>query len=114
MDASEQAIIDEVIADLTTELTETDDNFDATILTSKVTQAYREVKGVRNYPSSYTTAMVVADIEKFYPNIRNIALYDYNQVGGEFQKSHNENSINITWQDRDSLFAGIIPLSRTQ
>lgn len=98
---------EEIMADLTAELSLTDPNFSAALLLPKVRNAIREVKRARNYPASYTDAQIEADMYNYYSSIRNIALYDYNQIGNEFSTSSSENSIGIHWVDRNKLFAGI-------
>ena len=105
-------MITDLIADLTTELTITDPNFNSTLLTSKVNNAVKEVKRARNYPTSYTQEMIDTDIVRFYTQARAIALYDYNQVGAENEESHSENNISRSFLDRNKLFAGITPFSR--
>ena len=59
-----------------------------------------------------TDEMIEEDLDRYYSNIRAIALYDYNQIGVEGQQSHNEGGVSRTWVDRKSLFNGILPLSR--
>ena len=103
----------EVIADLSTELRLTDANFSKELLVPKVKNAIREVQQNRNYPDDYTVEQIETDMYKFYSNIRDIALYDYNQIGNDFQKSSSENSISRTWVDRKSLFNGIYPFVST-
>lgn len=105
-------LVDEIITDLTTELSAVDERFNASLLTIKVNQAYREVKTARSYPSSYTSDMISADIEKFYAQIRNVALYDYNTIGAEFQEMSQESSETRQWIDRKKLFYGIIPIAK--
>ena len=56
--------------------------------------------------------MIDEDMAQFYSTIRDVALYDYNTVGAEFQTSHNENSVSRAWVDRDKLFNRVIPLAR--
>lgn len=102
----------EIFADLSAELSVSDENFNETLLLSKVRNAMREVKRARNYPKSYTDRQIEADMYDYFSNIRNIALYDYNQIGSEFEKGHSENSVNRTWSDRTSLFNGICPFVR--
>lgn len=101
----------ELVADLTDELSE-DELFNEKILLSKIRNAIREVKRARSYPKSYTDEMIDSDLYDYYSNIRNIALYDYNMVGMEFEASHNENSVSQTMTDRNKLFAGIIPFAK--
>lgn len=107
----EVSLQDELIADLTVEL-ENEPTFDLSKLTQKVINAIREVKKARKYPSNYTEDMINKDIYNFYSNIRNIALYDYNQIGIEFQTSSSENGVSRSYMDRDKLFSGIIPLAK--
>ena len=102
---------EELLADLTLEL-EDSDNFQPKALLQKVMGAIREVKTARNYPSRYSDIQIERDLYHFYPNMRNLALYDYNQIGAEFEESHGENSTDRKWVDRNSLFSGIIPLAR--
>lgn len=89
-----------------------DATFDEELLLAKVKAAAREVKSIRNYPKTYSDEMIARDMEKYISNIRKIALYDYNQIGIEFQTSSSENSESRSFVNRNSLFYGIIPLSR--
>lgn len=102
---------DEIIADLTLELG-AEPTFNADALRQKVINAIREVKKARKYPGYYTEEQIARDLYDFYSNVRNIALYDYNKIGGEFEQSHNENSVNRSFVDRNSLFGGVIPLCK--
>lgn len=103
----------DLLEDLTAELSATDPNFKEALIIPKIKGAIQEVRRARNYPKHYSESAIVEDLENYYSNIRNIALYDYNKIGGEFEESHSENSISRSWGDRDKLFAGIIPLSRS-
>lgn len=105
-------IEEELIADLTEELSVEDVNFSAKLLSVKVKNAIREVKEARNYPSDYSEGQIIADIRKFYGHCRNIALNDYNKVGVDFEESHSENGISQKYTDRAKLFRGIVPISR--
>lgn len=105
-------MIDDIIDGLTSELTITDQHFNADLLRIKVNAAYDEVMGAKNYPSDYTSDMVIADMLNYKRQIRNIALYDYNKVGADFENGHSENGTNRTYSDRDKLFSGVIPIAR--
>ena len=105
-------LILEIVSDLTIELTTTDPMFDADILEVKVKSAVREVKNARNYPDYYTDSQIASDLEQFYAQIREIALYDYNQIGIEFQSNHTEADTQRTYIDRYKLFKGILPYAR--
>lgn len=102
----------ELIEDLTIELSITDEQFNSELLTQKVRNALREVKSARNYPDTYTDEKIASDMEKYYSQARAIALYDYNKIGYDYEDSHSENGISNSFSDRDKLFAGIIPLAR--
>ena len=80
---------------------------DVACLSSKIKNALREVCGKRNYPEHFTDAQIQKDLEKHYSNIRELALYDYNQFGAEGQTSHNENGTNRTWKSRNDCLIGV-------
>jgi len=101
-----ESLLSEILKDLTDELGLVE-NPDIAILTSKIKSAYREVKRARNYPASYTEEAVAKDMENYYSNIRELALYDFNQVGVEGQTSHNENSTSRTWKSRRECLDGV-------
>ena len=107
-------LINAIIDDLTVELQRTDPMFDADVLEVKVKYAARDVKQTRRYPANYTDAMIASDMNQFYSQIRNVALYDYNQVGIEFQSNHTEADTQRTYVDRNKLFGGVIPFTRCQ
>jgi hypothetical protein len=102
---------DELIADLTLELKD-EPTFSSDKLIRKVINAIREVKRARKYPTNYTTEMIDKDLYEYYSNIRNISLYDYNQIGIEFQTTSSENGVSRAYMDREKLFSGIIPLAK--
>lgn len=105
-------MINDIITDLTTELQITDgERFNATLLTSKVNNAYREVQAARKYPPSYTATMIEADMEKYYTQVRSIALFDYNQIGAEGQSSYNQDGVSVSYVDRNKLFHGVLPIA---
>ena len=106
-------MIEEIIAELTTELQIADPHlFNADLLKVKVESAYREVVRARRYPSSYNVASIEADMQKYYSNVLALARYDYNQVGAEGQKSYHEDGITIHYLDRDTLFYGVLPIAQ--
>lgn len=103
----ESKLMDEIIEDLTSELKQ-EPQFNSDVLSKKVKNAIREVRMRRNYvATSFTEKQIISDLENFYSVIRNVALYDYNQVGAEFENSHSENSISRTWTDRSELFKSV-------
>ena len=102
----------EIFADLYAELSVSDENFNETLLLSKVRNAMREVKRARNYPKTYSESQIEQDMYDYFSNIRNIALYDYNQIGAEGQSSSGENGTSRSYVDRDKYFFGICPFAR--
>ena len=105
-------LVEQIIEDLTEELNMTEGKqFNATLLQSKVTAAYREVKLARKYPSTYNESVIENDMERFYSVIRSISLYDYNQVGAEGQTQYTADGTTIHYVDRDKLFKDVTPIS---
>ena len=76
-------------------------------LLSKVKNAIREVKSIREYPDSYTDEQIAKDMFRYYSNIRRLALYDYNQIGVEGQVSHSETGESRSWADRGDCLKGV-------
>lgn len=72
-------------------------------------QAEQDVRLYRNYPDNYTEEMIEKDMEKLDSIIVNLALYDYNQEGGEFQASSSENGTSRSWIDRDKILGKVTP-----
>lgn len=106
--ASIEGLQNELVADLKTEL-KNDPNFDEDILKAKVKNAIKDVRQRRNYgATAYKEDSIAEDLESYYSVIRNVALYDYNQIGAEGQVSHDENSVNRVWVDRNKLFNGVV------
>ena len=103
----------EILDDLTAELQIADEDFNENLLSAKLNNVIREVRLARDYPENYTEEMIEADMQRFYSNIRNLTLYDYNQIGEEFQSSNNMNEVHKSYIDRNELFTGINKLTRT-
>lgn len=103
----------ELLEDLAEELSATDPKFKPELIKPKIKNAIREVRKARNYPNYYAESTILEDLQNFYTNIRALALYDYNLIGGEGNASRSENGVSITLVDRKSYFSGVIPLSRT-
>lgn len=98
----EEILADEAQADL----------FSEKLLRSKINAAFRDVKRARNYPKTYSDAMIEADLTEFYANIESIARYDYNAVGSEGLNSYSADGTSIHYQDRNKLFYGVYPIAR--
>lgn len=85
---------------------------DIAILTEILNDAISEIKEARKYPSDMVASKIEEDMLKYISNIKKLTKYDYNQVGVEYQESHNENGISRTYMDRRKCFDGIIPYCR--
>lgn len=96
----------EVCNDLVAELNLTKEADKAAMLV-KVKNAVLEVKNRRSYPSHFTEADIQKDLAMLYPNIRGLALYDYNQIGAEGQSAHSENGTSRNWKDREDCLKGV-------
>lgn len=106
-------MIEEIIEELKTELSETEgEKFSLNLLTSKVKGAYRDVKAARRYPSSYTDAMIERDILNYYSQIKEIARYDYNQIGAEGQTQYSQDGVSVHYVGREKLFYGVLPIAQ--
>lgn len=106
-------LIQNLITDLTAELQESDDDFNANLLTSKVKAAVRDVMGARKYPKDYPTNRIIEEMEDLYPTIRHLALYDYDRIGVEGEAFHIENGIHRSYIERNAVFADVLPVART-
>ena len=108
---------EQILSDLITQLHD-EVGYNEDVVMSKLNIAFREVVQARTqkfggkYPSSMTDEQAADDLSQFYSHIFNLALFDYNTIGIEFQTSSTENSTTRTYRDRDRLFNGIVPLSR--
>lgn len=100
------ALQEEILNDLMLEIGSLSEG-DKTCLSSKIKNAIREVKLKRNYPEHFTDAQIEKDLKKHYSNIRELALYDFNQFGAEGQMSHNENGTSRTWKNRNDCLIGV-------
>ena len=100
------------LLDLTTNEALSGKEQDVACLSSKIKNAIREVKMKRNYPEHFKDEQILKDLEKHYSNIRELALYDYNQFGAEGQTHHNENGTNRTWKSRNDCLIGVFAYCR--
>lgn len=106
------SLFNEILADLSAELNIVAKSDGEKILSSKIKNAIREVRSKRNYPEYFTEERIEKDLKNLYSNIRELALYDYNQVGAEGQTSHNENGTNRAWKSRNDCFIGVFAYCR--
>lgn len=98
--------------EMTSDVVVFDNKEDNPIIEQLIKQATEDVKAKRCYPDSYTDEMITEDLKKFESVIVNLAAYDHSQAGEAFMASYNENGVNRTWRDRDSLFVGVFPFAK--
>lgn len=103
----------DMLAELTAELSDTETEVDTAKLSSKLNNAIREVKLAVNYPRHYTAEDIAEDLKQYYGNIHDLTLYDYNQSGAEGEIQHNENGTNRTWKARRDCFNGIYSFAKS-
>lgn len=106
-----EELMNEILEDLKVELSLIKES-EINILSSKVKNAVREIRRDRDYPTAYTDEMIASDLEIYYSNIRELALYDFNQAGAEGQTSHSENGTSRVWKSRLECKAGIVAIGR--
>ena len=110
-----EALIDEIEEELMLELTASEADFDSSsdsevlLLKIKVRNAYRDVKRARNYQNHHDDEFIVKDMESMYSVIKKLALYDFNKIGAEGERTHAENGISRTWVNRNSIVGQITP-----
>jgi hypothetical protein len=100
-----------IVEDLTLEL-KSDATFNADILAVKVKNALREVETARKYPAEWDDESIEEDMDNYYPQVRKLALYDYNTIGAEGEASHSENGISRNYTERSKCLNGVIPIAR--
>jgi len=106
--------MEELLAELQTELevelaSELHNDSDRALLSIKIKGAYREIKFKRNYQEHHDDEFIDADMENMYQLIKDLALYDWNHIGGEGQTSHSENGTSRTWHSRDDILRKVTP-----
>ena len=106
------ALADEILADLGSELEATDPDYNSAILSTKINIAIKKVTNARNYPEHYTQERINADLEKYYTQIRDIALYMYNNIGVDFDKNYTSNKMSREVISESELYRGINKIAR--
>lgn len=106
------ALEDELLDDLGAELEATDPDYNSAILSTKINVAIKKVTNARNYPDYYTQETINTDLAKFYTQIRDIALYMYNNVGVDFDESYTSNKMSRTIISESELYRGIPKIAR--
>jgi len=104
----EQNIVDALTLEMST-----DPTFNTNIVASKVSAVVRELIQRRRYSSTnWSDEAIQRDIENYYPQVLNVARYDFNTIGAEGEERHTENGIDRTFAERGKMWAGVVPISR--
>lgn len=112
-EAMSVSVADMVISDLTT-MYGNEPTFNSDKIAVIVNKVIEEVIQARKYRDrGYSDERIESDIVNYRSQIYNISEYDFIHIGGAWETSHSENSINRTWIERNKLFAGIIPLAKS-
>lgn len=88
-------------------------SFNADVVASKVSAVVKELIQRRRYKKSgMSDDAILEDIEDYYPQVLNVARYDFNTIGAEGEERHTENGVDRTFMERGKLWAGVVPISR--
>lgn len=105
-----EELLKELQKDLETELvSEIHTDSDRALLSSKIKGAYMAVRRKRNYQVHHAQAFIDSDMYTMYDIIRELAMYDYNQIGAEGQSSDSDNGHSRTWIPRSGILIQVIP-----
>ena len=90
-----------------------DPTFNPDIVASKVSAIVRELMQRRRYKTSkMSDDAILDDLDNYYPQVLNVARFDFNTIGAEGEERHTENGIDRTFIERGKLWAGVVPISR--
>lgn len=85
---------------------------DNPLIEQLIKQAKQDIVAMRNYPSTYTTERIEADLKNYEAVIVNLTVYDMSQAGEEFMSSFSENGVSRNWRKRSELFVGVFPFAK--
>lgn len=85
---------------------------DNPLIEQLIKQAKQDVVAMRNYPSTYTTERIEADLKNYEAVIVNLVVYDMSQAGEQFMASFSENGVSRNWRKRSELFVGVYPFAK--
>lgn len=85
---------------------------DNPLIEQLIKQAKQDIVAMRNYPSTYMTERIEADLKNYEAVIVNLVVYDMSQAGEEFMSSFSENGVSRNWRKRSELFVGVYPFAK--
>lgn len=78
---------------------------DEPVLLLLIQKAISDFKIQINYPKTFSEEKINEDLEKNKFCIFELAYYDYNMQGTEFQTSHSENGVSRSWNNKAEIYA---------
>lgn len=88
-------------------------SYNADVIASKVSAVVMELMQRRRYSKSgMSDTAIERDLYDYYPQVLNVARYDFNTIGAEGEDRHTENGVDRTFTERGKLWAGVLPISR--
>ncbi len=105
---TESALLNSIAEELNTELS-SQPMYSAEIVALKVKDAYRKVRARRCYENtSKKEEDIISDLyNRYFQDIKDVALFNFAQMGAPFQTSHNENSVVRAWRTEDNILGNI-------
>lgn len=85
---------------------------DNPLIEQLIKQAKQDIVAMRNYPSTYTSERIEADLKNYEAVIMNLVVYDMSQAGEQFMSSFSENGVSRNWRKRRELFVGVYPFAK--
>lgn len=112
MAKSVEEMRDEIIEALTTEF-QKHPAFDPAVLEIKVDDAIEEVRECRHYENTnMSDEAIEVDLLRFARQIKNLARFDYHQIGAFGESYHYEGGTNRTWVAREKFLDGITAFAK--
>lgn len=103
----------EVIGILTRYLSDAESTQMIGVLADRAISAFEEYV---NYPSTWTSDSITADMTKHVSCIADLALYECIQQGAEFQSMHIESGLYRMWQNKGNVYTqhNVVPFATTR
>lgn len=103
---------DAVVEALKPELQANDYQYDDDLLTQKVSEAMDELRMHRRYPSTYSDARILADMERYIAKVKYVAFIKYGKIGTYGELYHYENTVHRSWAHEYEMWYGVLPISQ--
>ena len=103
----EEELLEKLLAYIGSDYTEDE----KTVLPIMIDRAIESFKAYVGYPESFTEEKIEKDLQKHKYCLFDLVLYAYNKEGIEFQDSHSEAGVSVSFQSEAEIFSfhGIVP-----